>query len=126
MTVPTTPTSSLPAVGIPGPDSTASNAEFWSWLRRHELRVQACTSCGLTRTPAAEVCHGCYELGSEWIPLKPVGRIFSWTRVWHGASDDLAGHTPYVVVMVEIDAHPDLPPGSWQPHRRPARARWHR
>ena len=27
----------------------------------------------------------------------------------HGASDDLAGHTPYVVVMVEIDAHPDLP-----------------
>lgn len=102
----TTPT--LPAAGIPSPDDPVSSAEHWGWLRRHELRVQRCSACGTTRTPPAEVCHACYAVASTWQPIPAVGTVFSWTRIWHAASDELVGHTPYVVVWVEID-HPGRP-----------------
>ena len=98
----------LPAVEIPSPNDLISSAEHWGWLQKHQLRVQRCTSCGTTRNPPAEVCHACYSIDVEWIELPAAGRVFSWTRVWHAASDVLAGHTPYLVVWVEID-HPDRP-----------------
>jgi uncharacterized OB-fold protein len=98
----------LPAIDIPRPDDPVSSAAHWGWLQKHELRVQRCTACGTTRNPPAEVCHACYATDTEWIELEPIGRIYSWTRVWHAARDELVGHSPYVVVWVEID-HPDRP-----------------
>jgi uncharacterized protein len=99
----------LPALDIPQPDDDVSSARHWEWLRRHELRIQHCTTCGTTRTPPTEVCHACAGTDVDWIRLEPAGEVFSWTRVWHPARDEYADRTPYLVVWVELADHPDCP-----------------
>jgi uncharacterized OB-fold protein len=101
-------TGSLPALSIPSPDDAVSSAQWWGWLRRHELRVQRCVSCGVTRNPPSEVCHACAATAVEWLQLTPLGSVVTWTRVWHPVNDEMQGHTPYLVAWVEVD-HPDRP-----------------
>jgi uncharacterized OB-fold protein len=100
--------SRFPGLPIPASEGDGVNAPFWSWLRRHELRLLRCSTCGLTRTPATPQCHQCYGRAADWVRVPAVGTVYSWTRVWHASTGGVVGRTPYLVVWVEVD-HPDRP-----------------
>ena len=105
MTVHSSSASPLPALFLPSPDDAVSSAQYWGWLRRHELRIQHCESCDTFRCPVTEFCHVCQSSRAAWVELRPEGSIYSWTRVWHPVHEAYVGHVPYLLAWVEIN-HP--------------------
>ena len=93
----------LPAdLPIPVPESDGLSAPFWQGLREHRLLVQRCTKCHQWQFGPEWLCHHCLSFELTWQAVPPQGRIFSWERVWHPSHASLKGHTPYLVVLVEL------------------------
>jgi len=78
------------------------SAPYWNGLRENRLCVQRCTHCGTWQFGPEWICHGCLAFDPAWVNVDPRGRIFSWERVWHPVHPSLAGHGPYLVVLVEL------------------------
>jgi len=93
----------LPA-GLPVPVSEPDglSAPYWAGLRENRLYVQRCAQCGTWQFGPEWVCHGCHAFDPAWTEIAPRARIFSWERVWHPSHPALKGHTPYLVVLVEL------------------------
>ena len=89
----------LPA---PAPQSDGLDAPYWEAVRRHELVVQRCRSCGNWQWGPEWICHRCLSFDLGWERVEPRGRIFSWERVWHPVHPALAEQGPYLVVLVEL------------------------
>lgn len=89
--------------GLPAPeaDSEGLNAPYWEGLRKRKLLVQRCT-CGNWQFGPEWLCYRCRRFDPPWEEVAPHGVIYSWERVWHPAHAALNGHTPYLVVLVEL------------------------
>ena len=87
--------------GTPIPLPSGLDRPFYEAMSAHELMVQRC-ECGTWQWPPEVICHRCRRFGPGWTSTTPAGTIFSWTRVWHAARDELLGAVPYVVVVVEL------------------------
>lgn len=57
------------------------NADYHRFLRRGELRLQACGKCGYLRHPARFVCPECLSEESEWKLLS--GSATVETFIWY-------------------------------------------
>lgn len=74
-----------------------------------ELRLESCTACGHVQHPPLGVCSGCQRLDLlEYRAVAPTGTIASYTIVHHPVSPQLADHVPYNVILVELDAFPNV------------------
>ncbi|QPF87273.1 OB-fold domain-containing protein [Bradyrhizobium genosp. L] len=93
----------LPA-GLPGPaaETDGLSTPYWSGLRENRLRVQRCNRCQTWQFGPEWICHHCHAFDPGWIEVEPVGRIFSWERVWHPSHAALKQHGPYIAVLVEL------------------------
>jgi uncharacterized OB-fold protein len=91
-----------PGLPAPLPARDGLDRPYWEGTRAHELRVQRCAECGVFRWGPEWICHVCRSLATEWVAVEPIGRIYSWERVWHPVHPALAGSVPYVVVLVEL------------------------
>jgi uncharacterized protein len=89
----------LPA---PVPESDNLSKPYWDGLRENKLRVQRCGGCGTWQWGPEWICHKCQHFNPEWVEINGRGKIYSWTRVWHGAHVALKDRGPYVVVLVEL------------------------
>src|SRR5690606_42027377 len=58
-------------------------APYWSGLREGVLRVQRCSHCQAWQFGPEWICHACLRFDPAWAEVEPVGRIYSWERVWH-------------------------------------------
>lgn len=90
------------------PTITDLNRPFWDGCASDELRLQACTECGLIRYPVAEICPRCLSTVAEWQTLSGKGEILSaitFHRAYHPAWAD---RVPYNVVLVQLDEGPRL------------------
>jgi uncharacterized OB-fold protein len=90
---------------VPAPDGL--DADFWSGLEIDELRVQECRSCGTRQFPEW-ICHRCLGFDLAWVPVRPVGTIYSWERVWNPSHPVVAPALPYLVVLVQLDDAPEV------------------
>jgi uncharacterized OB-fold protein len=74
---------------------------FWRNARQRVLSAQKCAACGALRFPALPICPECLQVGSDWVPVSPRGKIWSYAvyhRAFHpGFKDEI----PYVVAIVE-------------------------
>ena len=79
---------------------------YWEFNRRHEFRLQKCSSCGTVRFPPRERCPNCLNPEATWEPMSGRGRVWSWVvmhqRYFAGFKDEL----PYVVLWVQLDEGP--------------------
>lgn len=75
---------------------------YWEAARRNELAIQRCRACGGYQWGPEWICHRCHSFDVSFDPVDPVGRLFSWERIWHPVHPDLAATVPYVVVLVEL------------------------
>ncbi len=87
----------LPRI-LPGRD----DAPWWEALRRHQLLVQRCATCGAWRHPPAPLCASCHSTAVRWQQTSGGGRVFSYTIVHHAVHPALADRVPYNVVLVEL------------------------
>lgn len=90
------------------------NAEYHRHLRRGELRVQCCRTCGYLRYPQRFVCPECLSEDSDWKQLS--GHATVETFVWYFKNildrrytqDWSYQDAPYNVAVVRLDEGPRL------------------
>ena len=89
---------------IPDLDS----APFWEGLRRHELLVQRCESCGVLQFPFRPACVSCLASSPTTHPVSGRGTLLSWVvthRAFHPAFSE---YLPYTTALVRLAEQDDL------------------
>ncbi len=94
--------------GLPEPEITNLDREYWSAAHDGRLVMQTCADCAQDCWPPEEICAGCHSTNRAWRPLSGLGKIHSWTRAWHPVHPALREAGPYVVVVVALDGSPML------------------
>lgn len=93
----------------PRPNIDADNAEFWDGLRREELLLWTCRTCGAAYWPK------CYCIAHEnepfaanmsWEPASGLGRIFTMNRHHTAFNPGFTDEIPYIYALVELDEGP--------------------
>jgi uncharacterized OB-fold protein len=79
-----------------------------AWFTSGALAIQRCASCATLQHPPEEVCHACGAMDFETQELAPRGTVHSYTVVHYAASPALRHAVPYTVVLVSLDAAPQL------------------
>lgn len=87
---------------IPVPEPDGLSKPFWEGLKEGRLRLQKCNACGKFQWGPEWICHQCHSFDVGWEEVDPVGKIYSWTRVWHPTHSSLNHRGPYIVVVVEL------------------------
>lgn len=86
----------------PAVENDGLDAPYWEGAARNELWVQRCKSCRTWQWGPEWICHKCLSLDMGWEQVEPTGNIYAWERAWHPVHPKLKGHTPYLVVLVEL------------------------
>lgn len=85
------------------------NQTFFGYCGDHELRVQECTSCGYKRVPPTTACPFCAHEGSNWLEVSGKGTVYSYGEVHHAIQRVFSEHTPYMLLLVELDEQRNEP-----------------
>jgi uncharacterized OB-fold protein len=85
----------------PLPQTAGADAPFWQALRRREVKVQRCNSCGTHRFPATRFCAKCRSDTSEWVAVAPTGTLETWCVFHQPYFEGLP--VPYTVIQVKLD-----------------------
>jgi uncharacterized OB-fold protein len=93
-------------LGVPGLRAAAGFEPFWDGLVAHELRLPRCVACGHWQWYPTASCDECGSLRFTWPPVRPAGRLFTWTVVHRPF---VAGsHPPYTTGLVTLDGAPGV------------------
>ncbi len=87
----------------PLPIPNEDTKPFWDGLKEHRLRIQKCRQCGQFRFPPRVICPHCMSLESEWVEIKGMGTVYSFTIVHHAYTPAYESEIPYVVAIVELE-----------------------
>lgn len=85
----------------PLPQTAGADAPFWQALRRREVKVQRCGSCGRHRFPATRFCANCRSDANEWVAVAPTGTLETWCVFHRPYFEGLP--VPYTVIQVKLD-----------------------
>ncbi|MEM6661962.1 MAG: OB-fold domain-containing protein [Pseudomonadota bacterium] len=85
------------------------NVPFFDYLSQGELRLQRNPENGLMRYPPTSRCPFSGKTDHEWTKVEPVGTVYSYTEVHHAIQPAFQAHTPYMVLMVELDVQRGQP-----------------
>jgi uncharacterized OB-fold protein len=85
------------------------NLEYFGHCAKHDFRLQRCSSCNLMRYPPTSACPWCTEAKSEWVPVEGKGTVHSYTEIHHAIQPAFKDHTPYHVLLVELDTQSGKP-----------------
>ena len=55
-----------------------NSTPFWEGVKKHELLIQKCKSCGKLLVPPRPMCPSCLSTEKEWVPAAGKGKIYSW------------------------------------------------
>lgn len=90
-------------------DLDQENQAFFAYCGQHELRLQQCGACQLLRFPPTTACPFCSHPLSEWVPVSGKGTVYSYGEVQHAIQPAFREHTPYMLLLVELDEQRDVP-----------------
>lgn len=85
------------------------NLEYFRHCAAHAFHLQACTACDLMRYPPTTACPWCANAGARWVPVDGRGSVHSYTEVHHAIQPAFRGHTPYLVLLVDLDTQKGMP-----------------
>lgn len=91
------------------PDLDAENLAYSGHCARHEFHLQQCTGCSLLRYPPTTACPWCSHPEARWVPVEGRGTVHSYTEVHHAIQPAFRGHTPYLILLVELDTQRGRP-----------------
>jgi len=91
---------------FPRPAPTGDHAVYWDWLRRGELRLQRCASCGAWRFHPRPRCPRCRSADHDWQQVSGRAEVASWTVCHPPVLPAFADRAPYNAVVVQLEEGP--------------------
>jgi uncharacterized OB-fold protein len=85
------------------------NLEFFQHCAAHSFHLQACTACNRLRYPPTTACPWCAHPAARFVPVEGRGSVHSYTEVHHAIQPAFRGHTPYLVLLVDLDTQKGQP-----------------
>jgi len=98
----------MSAYSKPLPDINDANRPFWEALRRRELRLLRCDSCGELRLHPFRRCPHCSHEKATWTTLSGKGKVWTKTVFHQLYFEGFRNDVPYNVVVIEMDEGPRL------------------
>jgi uncharacterized OB-fold protein len=90
-------------------DLDVENLAFFKHCAAHNFHLQKCAHCGLLRYPPTTACPWCMSPKSDWVPVDAKGTVHSYTEVHHAIQPAFKTHTPYLILVVDLDTQKGKP-----------------
>ena len=90
-------------------DLDVENKEYFGHCAGHSFHLQACSACNLLRYPPTTACPWCAHGESRWLPVEARGTVHSYAEVHHAIQPAFKAHTPYLVLLVDLDTQKGVP-----------------
>ncbi|MEE9278089.1 MAG: OB-fold domain-containing protein [Dehalococcoidia bacterium] len=90
-------------------DLDVENLEYFRYCAQHDFHLQRCKACGLLVYPPRTACPWCAAADFEWAPLQPKGAVHSYSEVHHAIQPGFKAHTPYLILIVDLDTQKGQP-----------------
>lgn len=90
-------------------DLDVENLAFFKHCAAHDFHLQKCSACGLLRYPPTTACPWCMNPKSQWVAVEGKGVVHSYTEVHHAIQPAFKAHTPYLILVVDLDTQKGKP-----------------
>ena len=90
-------------------DLDVENLAYFKHCAAHDFHLQQCDACSLLRYPPTTACPWCMSPKSNWVPVEAKGAVHSYTEVHHAIQPAFKAHTPYLVLLVDLDTQKGKP-----------------
>jgi uncharacterized OB-fold protein len=90
-------------------DLDQENLAYFRYCAAHDFHLQQCEECHLLRYPPTTACPWCASPRSRWVAVEGKGAVHSYTEVHHAIQPAFKAHTPYHVLLVDLDAQKGRP-----------------
>ena len=87
----------------------AENLAYFHWCAQGEFRLQRGRESGLLRYPPTTACPWTGDRTYDWEPVDGRGTVHTYTEVHHAIQPSFRDHTPYLVLIVELDTQAGQP-----------------
>lgn len=85
------------------------NLTYFKYCREHDFHLQKCDDCSLLRYPPTTGCPWCASPRATWTPVAGSGEVHSYEEVHHAIQPAFKAHTPYMVLLVDLDTQKGQP-----------------
>ena len=96
-------------MGLSIDDLDGENLAYFKHCAEHNFHLQACEDCKLLRYPPTTACPWCMSRGAKWVPVEGKGAVHSYTEVHHAIQPAFKAHTPYLILLVDLDTQKGKP-----------------
>jgi uncharacterized protein len=90
-------------------DLDKENLTYFEHCSRHDFHLQKCDDCGLLRYPPTTGCPFCASPRATWTAVEGKGEVHSYEEVHHAIQPAFKSHTPYMVLLVDLDTQKGQP-----------------
>lgn len=90
-------------------DNDGDNLTYFEYCAQHDFHLQKCTACELLCYPPRSACPWCAKADFEWVPVEGKGTVHSYGEVHHAIQPPLREHTPYQILLVDLDTQKGVP-----------------
>ena len=90
-------------------DLDIENIEYFKHCATHAFHLQQCDDCKKLRYPPTTACPWCTCLTSTWTQVEGKGEVHSYEEVHHAIQPAFKAHTPYLVLLVDLDTQKGQP-----------------
>jgi uncharacterized OB-fold protein len=90
-------------------DLDHENLAYFAHCAEHKFHLQKCDECSLLRYPPTTACPWCASPKATWTAVEGKGEVHSYEEVHHAIQPAFKGHTPYLVLLVDLDTQKGKP-----------------
>ena len=90
-------------------DLDGENLAYFKHCAEHNFHLQQCDDCKLLRYPPTTACPWCMSREAKWVPVEGKGAVHSYTEVHHAIQPAFKAHTPYLILLVDLDTQKGKP-----------------
>jgi uncharacterized OB-fold protein len=90
-------------------DLDHENLAYFRHCAAHDFHLQKCDDCGLLRYPPTTGCPWCSSPRATWTAVEGKGAVHSYEEVHHAIQPAFKAHTPYMVLLVDLDTQKGQP-----------------
>ena len=90
-------------------DLDIENMTYFNYCAKEDFRLQKCTENGLLRYPPTTRCPFSGSPNCDWVSVETKGVVHSYNEVHHAIQPAFQGRTPYMLLLVELDAQRGAP-----------------
>jgi uncharacterized OB-fold protein len=90
-------------------DLDQENVAYFKHCAAHDFHLQKCDDCNLLRYPPTTGCPWCASPRATWTAVEGKGEVHSYEEVHHAIQPAFKAHTPYMVLLVDLDTQKGQP-----------------